>query len=136
MKRKLVKYFFVGGAAAAVDFAIFFLAVKGLGYPWFPVAIFSFVVATAVNYLLSIRFVFESRIRFRRREEVALVFAASAATMVVNQLVLWLMIDLLSSNLLLSKVTATGTVFLFNFACRHYFIFSHWPRDKALPPIS
>lgn len=133
MKLKLARYFFAGGAAAAVDFAIFFTAVKGLGYPWFGAAIFSFVVATAANYLLSIRFVFESRVRFRRREEVALVFMVSAVAMVLNQAILWLAIDLLALNLLLSKITATGAVFLFNFGCRHYFIFSH-PNDKAVRP--
>jgi putative flippase GtrA len=136
MKLKLVRYFFAGGAAAAIDFAIFFFAVKGLGYPWFSVAIFSFVVATIANYLLSIRFVFESRVRFRRREEVALVFMVSAVAMALNQAILWLAIDLLTLNLLISKVAATGTVFLFNFGCRHYFIFSQRPEGKPMPSIS
>ncbi len=135
MKLKLARYFFAGGAAAAIDFAIFFFAVKGLGYPWFSVAIFSFVVATVVNYLLSIRFVFESRVRFRRREEVALVFLVSAVAMALNQAILWLAIDLLTLNLLLSKVAATGTVFLFNFGCRHYFIFSRRSDDKAIHSV-
>lgn len=134
MKLKLVRYFFAGGAAAAIDFAIFFMAVKGLGYPWFSVAIFSFIVATAANYLLSIRFVFESRVRFRRREEVALVFMVSAVAMVLNQAILWLAIDVLTLNLLLSKITATGAVFLFNFGCRHYFIFSR-PDDNTMRPV-
>jgi hypothetical protein len=46
LQMKLVRYFFVGGFAAAVDFSIFFLAVKGLGLPWFTVGIVSFVAAT------------------------------------------------------------------------------------------
>lgn len=127
MKLTLVSYFLVGGAAAAVDYTIFFVAVTGLGYPWFPVAIFSFVIATLTNYLLSIRFVFESRVRFRRRVEVVLVFVVSAGAMVVNQFILWTTIDKLGLNLLLSKIIGTGTVFLFNFACRHYFIFRRRP---------
>jgi len=133
MRAKLVRYFFVGGAAAAVDFAIFFLLVKGFGYPWFPVAIFSFVVATATNYLLSIRFVFESRARFRRRHEILLVFLVSAAGMVVNQAILWLTIDVLALNLLVSKIAASGTVFGFNFALRHGFIFRSRPDAENVP---
>lgn len=133
MKLKLVRYFIAGSAATAIDFAIFFIAVKGLGYPWFGAAIFSFVVATAANYLLSICFVFESRVRFRRLEEVILVFVVSAVAMALNQTILWLAIDALALNLLFSKVMATGAVFLFNFSCRHYFIFSR-PDDNTIRP--
>lgn len=132
---KLVRYFFVGGSSAIVDFSIFFLAVKGFGFPWFPVALFSFVVATATNYFLSIRFVFKSRVRFRRREEIALVFLVSALAMAVNQSLLWVAIDVLVLNLLASKVIATGAVFLFNFGCRHYFIFRQRTEGRAIPSI-
>lgn len=133
MRAKLVRYLFVGAAAAAVDFSIFFLLVKGFSYPWFPVAIFSFVVATAANYLLSIRFVFESRARFRRWHEIALVFLVSAAAMVVNQTILWLTIDLLALDILVSKIAATGTVFVFNFTWRHFFIFRPRPETDTAP---
>lgn len=129
---KLVRYFFVGGFAAAVDLSIFFLAVKGLGLPWFPVAVFSFVVATVANYLLSIHFVFESRVRFRRRHEVMLVFLVSSLALVVNQSLLWAAIEIFKVNLLASKIIATGAVFLFNFGCRHYFIFRPRHDGKAL----
>lgn len=130
---KLIRYFFAGGAAAAVDFSIFFIAVEGLGYHWFGSAIFSFVVATAANYLLSIRFVFESRIRFRRRQEVPLVFAVSAVALILNQAILWLAINILGLNLLFSKVAATGTIFLFNFGLRHYYIFRR-PDGQPIGP--
>lgn len=128
---KFVRYFFVGGFAAAVDFSIFFLAVKGFGLPWFPVAVFSFVVATLANYVFSIRFVFESRVRFRRRHEVMLVFLVSSLALLVNQSLLWVAIEVFKVNLLPSKIFATGAVFLFNFGCRHYFIFR--PRHDAKP---
>lgn len=123
MIARLFRYFFVGAAAAAIDFSIFFFLVKGLVYPWFSAALFSFVAATAANYSLSIRFVFESRARFNRRSEIALVFLVSGIAMAVNQSILWLTIEFLALNLLISKIAATGTVFLLNFACRHYFIF-------------
>jgi len=51
---KIVRYLFVGGVAAAIDIGIFSVAVKGFGFDWFFVALVSFLLATAVNYLLSI----------------------------------------------------------------------------------
>lgn len=131
MMARLFRYFFVGGAAAAMDFSIFFFLVKIVGAPWFSAALLSFVVATTANYLLSIRFVFVSRARFHRGHEIALVFIVSAVALIVNQSILWLTIERLGLNLLISKIAATGAVFLFNFACRHYFIFRPRPLSQV-----
>ena len=60
------RYFVVGGVAACVDFGLFFVAVMWFGVDWFPAAAVSFVAATAVNYLLSVVFVFESGVRSPR----------------------------------------------------------------------
>jgi len=48
---KFIKYFFVGGIAALVDFLIFALFVKVFQLPWFISGITGFVLATLVNYL-------------------------------------------------------------------------------------
>ena len=67
---KLAKYFITGGIAAAVDFAIFAALVKLLGWSWYLAATASFVVATIVNYVLSVRHVFTSGVRFDKRNEI------------------------------------------------------------------
>lgn len=121
---KLVRYFLVGGFAAVIDFSVFFFLVMVIELPWFPVAIFSFLTATTVNYFLSIRFVFKTGARFNRSHEIGLVFLASGIAMIVNQSILWLTIESLALNLLISKFLATSAVFLLNFYLRHYFIFS------------
>jgi len=120
---RVVRYFFVGGIAAAIDIGIFGVAVKILKFDWFVVALCSFVIATAVNYMLSIRYVFESGIRFTRQAEVSLVFLVSGVGLVVNQSVLWLLIEAVNLDEVLSKLVATGTVFLWNYTSRSLFIF-------------
>ena len=119
----IVRYFFVGGTAALVDWAVFYLLAQRLGLPWFPIALFSFVCATAVNYVLSIRHVFRSGTRFTPRREVFLVFAVSAAGLVLNQLILWLLIERLLWYLMPAKILATGVVFIWNYTVRRFFIF-------------
>ena len=120
---KIVRYFFVGGAAAAVDIGIFTVALKVFGYSWFFVAILSFLLATAANYLLSIRYVFESGVRFKKQAEVSLVFLVSGVGLVLNQSVLWLLIETAGIDEVLSKLMATGVVFLSNYMARSRFIF-------------
>lgn len=120
---RVVRYFFVGGIAAAIDISIFSVAVKVLEFDWFVVALYSFVIATAVNYMLSIRYVFESGVRFKRQAEVSLVFLVSGIGLVINQSVLWLLIEAVILDEVLSKLIATGSVFLWNYTARSLFIF-------------
>lgn len=113
----------MGGLAAAVDIGIFTVAVKGFGFDWFLVALCSFTLATTVNYLLSIRYVFDSGVRFKKRAEVSLVFLISGIGLVLNQSVLWLLIETAGIDEVLSKLMATGTIFFWNYTARSRFIF-------------
>ena len=113
----------VGGLAAVVDFVLFAIAVKVLGIHWFPSALASFVVATAVNYVLSIRHVFTSGVRFRKRNEVLLVFFVSGVGLAINQTILGLLIESVALNALIAKCLATATVFFWNYGVRRAYIF-------------
>ena len=72
---KFVRYFFVGGLSAVVDYAIFG-ALFHFGLHYLVAATLSFVVAVAFNYALSVRFVFQTgRPVFRKYDrDGALVF--------------------------------------------------------------
>ena len=120
---RIVRYFCVGAVAAAVDIGLFTIFAGLLGYDYLAVAGCTFVVATLVNYLLSVRHVFQSGARFGRSREVALVFAVSAIGLVINQGVLFVAVDKLGFDLVLSKVLATGIVFLWNYQVRANFVF-------------
>lgn len=120
---KIAQYFFVGGLAGVVDIGIFTVLVKVFLFDWFVVALFSFALATAMNYLLSIRYVFESGARFRKKAEVSLVFLVSGIGLVINQSFLWALIEAAAIDEVLSKLVATGTVFLWNYMTRSRFIF-------------
>ena len=123
MLARMAQYFVVGGVSAVVDIAFFFVFAKLLGFNYLAVATIGFLVATLFNYALSIKFVFTSGVRFGKRKEIALVYLVSAAGLAVNLLVLYLAVSVAGLELMLSKVIATGTVFLWNFLTRNYFIF-------------
>lgn len=120
---KILKYGAVGGTAAAVDFTIFAVFAKYLGYDYLLIGAIGFIVATTLNYFLSIRFVFKSGVRFSFRKEIALVFLISLVGLVINQMVLLAGIGWLGWEMLFVKVCATGLVFFWNFGARSEFIF-------------
>lgn len=116
-------YFVVGGIAACVDIGGFMLLTGAFGMAWFWAALSSFVAAVVVNYFLSIRFVFQSGVRFRRHHEFTLVVIVSTIGLLFNEAVLWALIEQADVTPLPAKVTATGMVFLWNYAARQKFIF-------------
>ena len=122
--RNILRYLLVGGTAAAVDIGLFLLFAGHLGLPYLRVAAATFVAATLVNYMLSVRFVFVSGVRFRKRWEVALVFVVSGLGLAINQAILWLCVSRLGLDLLLSKLAATGAVFFWNYFARRRFVFA------------
>lgn len=120
---RIVKYFFVGGIAAFVDIGLFSLLASYLGYPWIPVSIATFVIATCINYFLSIQFVFKSGFRHKKYIEIIGVFIVSTLALLVNQIALYLTIEFLGFHLIISKVIATGVVFFWNDYGRSKFLF-------------
>lgn len=77
LSKSIVRYFLVGGIAATVYILIFSIFAKILGYNYIFIGIISFAVATFVNYILSIRFVFKSCVRYTKRSEVIMVYVVS-----------------------------------------------------------
>lgn len=128
----IVRYFFVGGVAAAVDISLFAIFAVWLGFDYLLVGPCSFVLATLVNYALSIRFVFESGVRFSQRHEVLIVFLVSGVGLLVNQGVLYFGVDMLELNKLIAKLGATATVFLWNYWARAHFVFKAAACSKDL----
>jgi putative flippase GtrA len=121
--KDFIKYFFVGGLSALADFIIFaafYYIIKN----WFISGLISFCIATFLNYYLSIRFVFQSGSKLKKSQEVFLVYVISFVGFVLNQSILFLMIEKFYLNVYLSKIATTGIIFIWNFSGRKYFVFS------------
>ena len=120
---RVVRYFFVGGVAAAVDISLFALLAKVFGYPYLLVAPCTFAAATWVNYLLSVRHVFRSGVRFSRSRELLLVFLVSLVGLGINQVVLFVSVQGLGLDLMLGKIIASTGAFFWNYWARAHFVF-------------
>jgi len=120
---RAARYFVVGGISAVFDIGFFFIFAKLLGFHYMLVSTAGFVFAVLINYFLSVRFVFTSGVRFSKGKEFALVYLVSGVGLGLHLAILYVCIDLMSLELMLSKFFATGSVFLWNFLARNYFVF-------------
>lgn len=126
-----LRYFVVGGIASCVDWGLFWLGAVHFELPYLQVGAFSFVLATLVNYGLSVRFVFDSGVRFARRAEISAVFIASAIGLLLNQSLLFASQELTTLSLMAGKISATALVLIWNYSIRRFYIFS----AKRIAPV-
>lgn len=126
---KIFRYFIIGGVAASIDIGFFFVFAKLAGFNYLVVAPVGFVLATWVNYELSVRHVFRSGARFSRGREIVMIYVISTVGLLINQAILYGLVDLVGAELMLSKLTATATVFFWNYCARNNYLFA-----SPLPP--
>lgn len=91
------------------------------------VAPIGFVLATWVNYVLSVRHVFRSGVRFSRGREIVLIYVISTVGLLINQAILYSLVELAGAELMLSKLAATATVFFWNYCARNNYLFASPP---------
>ncbi|MFQ3244740.1 MAG: putative flippase GtrA [Arenicella sp.] len=119
----IFKYLLVGGTAAAVDISIFVAFGYYLGFNYLIVGAIGFIIATAVNYFLCIKFVFQANVRFNRKQEISAVYVVSATGLVFHEAILALSVEKFLLPIILAKLIATGSVFFWNYVSRKYFVF-------------
>ena len=119
---KASRYFVVGGVSALIDWLIFSAFLYWADVHYLAAAAASFVCATSLNYLLSIKYVFNSG-RHSRHAEITLVFLVSGVGVLVHLSIIALSVEFAGLHPLIGKVIATAAVFGWNFAARHLWIF-------------
>ena len=120
---KIFRYLIVGTIGSIIDFSVLFTLVNFFSFHWFYAASLSFILATIVNYYLSITYIFSSGIKFKEREEFLLVFIMSIFGLALNQVFIYILYKFVFLNLFYSKIITTGIVFFWNYSSRRYFIF-------------
>jgi putative flippase GtrA len=117
------RYAMVGGTVALADVIFFYIfaSVLSLNYLW--VNAIGFVLGTLINYLLSIRLVFTSGVKFKPTAEVMIIFVISATALLLNQVILYNLTEHFKMDLMVSKLLTVASVFAFNYLSRKYFVF-------------
>lgn len=120
--RQFLKYLLVGGGATLVEWALFWLLDERLEmhHQWATVA--AYTVSTFVNWGLGRLLVFKESKR-GAAAEIAGVYLAAAVGLLLNMGIMYLLVDALGWNEMLSKVLATGLVFVWNFLIRRLAIY-------------
>lgn len=121
----LIKYLFVAIIALTADLGALSILVRAFYMPLAWAAVLAFIAGAAVNYCLSVIFVFRKRkMKDDLVREFFVFFFIGILGLLVTQGVLYVGVNMLHINLELTKIAAAGLTFFFNFGARKIILFS------------
>ena len=127
--KQFISYFFVGGVAAVVEWIMFFFFANVLQIHYFVSTVLAFIFSTSANWILGRITTFKDNVSYKdkKAKEAVLVFAVSAIGLLFNLVLMYLFVTVMGfdspAGNTLSKIAATGIVFIWNFLIRKLVIY-------------
>lgn len=125
MKRliaQIMKFGVVGVIAFVIDYGLLIFLTEVFGIDYLVSATISFTVSVTFNYLASMRYVFAHKQGLSRRREFAIFVVLSVIGLAINNVCLWLGVDMFGVDYRISKIVVTAIVMVWNFVTRKIFL--------------
>lgn len=119
---QFAKFGVVGVIAFCIDYGLFLLMTYAFGVNYLVASAISFTISTIFNFMASMRYVFAGKKGQTRTQQFVIFFVLSVIGLGVNQLILWVCVDILAWLAWIGKLVATAIVMIFNFITRKIFL--------------
>lgn len=116
------KFGLVGTLCFGIDYGLMVFLTEIAGMEYFVSSAVSFVVSVAVNYILSMHYVFAGREGRKKMTEMVIFVALSVVGLVLNQMIMWIAVDFFHIFYAVAKIFATLMVTIYNFISRKMFL--------------
>ena len=117
------KFAVVGITSLMVDyvFMVFLTENTAFGLDYFQACAFSYTLSVFVNYYLSMKYVFHTRDDMGKVKEASIFFALSLVGLFLNQMMMWVAVELFGIYYVVAKLLSTLLVTNYNFISRKKF---------------
>ncbi len=119
---QLVKFGVVGVIAFLIDYGVLFVLTEYAGVHYLLSGAISFTVSVIFNYLASMRYVFAGKEDMSKKKEFTIFVVLSVIGLGINQILMWLGVDIFHIYYMVTKIFATAFVMLYNFVTRKIFL--------------
>lgn len=121
--QEFIRYFIAGGIAFVADFCVLMFLYKVFNVHYLIASAIGLLIGFVTVYLLSIKWVFKKRAVKNKKIEVVIFLLIGGVGFILNELIMWVSVEYLALVVSLSKIIATGVVFIWNFTARKYILF-------------
>ncbi len=119
---QIIRFAFVGGSAFVIDYAVMIFLTEIMGINYLISSGISFAVSVIYNYILSVHWVFDVDQDRSKKAEFVIFIILSVIGLGINQLVMWIAVDLVGIFYMIAKIIATAIVMVYNFITRKLFL--------------
>lgn len=116
--REAFQYGIVGGLSTILDAGVLYALTTAVGINYLVSSVFSFLLATVLNYILSTQWVFSYRRVQNRVHEFGYYLIITAGVLALNTVLMWSLTDLVGLYFMVSKLITIFFTFGLNFALR------------------
>ncbi|MGC3947076.1 MAG: GtrA family protein [Chryseolinea sp.] len=127
---RVLRFLIVGLGSAGLEMGLLVVMVERFGIPLLYANGISILVVNVINYILSRYWVFKNK-TLRKRVQFPMFMFFVTCGLVLNQAVLWFLVEKLFLDYRLSKVMAIGVVVIWNFFTRNNMIFKQNPGSNT-----
>lgn len=120
--KQLAKFGAVGVICFGIDYGLMVLLTELGGMDYLLSSGISFSVSVVVNYLLSMRFVFQSKKNSNKVKEFAAFVFLSITGLLLTETLMWAGVERIGLHYMFTKVAVTGIVMVYNFVTRKIFL--------------
>ncbi len=119
--KQILKFGVVGVVAFLIDYGLLYILTEFIGIYYLISAIISFTVSVIVNYIMSIKWVFDVNKKQGVKEFIIFIIL-SIIGLIINEIIMYMMVNLVNIHYMISKLFSTGIVMVYNFVTRKIFI--------------
>jgi putative flippase GtrA len=119
---QIMKFGVVGFLCFFIDYFVLFAVTEFLGINYLISSAISFSVSVIFNYILSTKFVFDTKEDANKTHEFILFVILSIVGLGINQVIMWFAVEILTIHYMFAKVIATAIVMVYNFISRKMFL--------------
>ena len=112
----------VGILSLMVDYGFMICLTETTQLGYFRACAFSYTISIIVNYVLSMRYVFHVREDISKAKEASIFLGLSMVGLLLNQMAMWMLVDVLHIYYAMAKMLAAGMVTSYNFVSKKIFL--------------
>jgi putative flippase GtrA len=121
--KSIILYGVVGGIATIVEWVFFYILNSKLGVQYMLATTIAFIFSTFANWLSGRLIMFKKSENKSLLRELFQIYATSAAGLIMNLIIMYILVSCAGVAEMLSKMLATAIVFVFNYVVRKKFIY-------------
>ena len=117
---EVIRFLIVGGGCFLLEYILLYVLIEYMHIGYLVSSAIAFTVSLLVNYILCLLVVFN--VKHQSSLEIGLFIITSLIGLIINQGVMWFLVEIIAWWYMFAKVIASGIVMIWNYITKRYIL--------------